>query len=651
MSQPHEGWLIVLLLCAVLVPAVCLLWFMAAAMKNERFAVRQKLTEIYRGQLVTAQARLGQAWEEISLRLEKSAINAAAPAAFARCVRAGQVDAVILFDEQGRITYPRAPFVPITPNHPSADLEPGWSDAGQLEFLRRNYGAAAAKYAALATASTNVDLAARARQAQIRCLVQDGQTNAAVELIADVLGNDSFGRASDAQGRLVAANAELMALEMLSDRQSEKFGIIARRLKQRLLDYDNAALASPQRRFLLKELQRLYPEGWEQDTLAAEELAAEVSESRPIPGRIRGLQRTALPDVWQFVTHDRRVLALIRFDTLLSASGSALSARDPVDAEVTLVPPDRDRPDAFLTIPAGEWMPGWRLALLLNEHEFFDHAGGGGRTGIYLWTGILAMAAGGVLTVLTLRLARRQMALARLKNDLAATVSHELRTPLSSMRVLVDTLLDSGRLEEEKTREYLQLIAQENDRLARLIQNFLSFSRMERKKYAFHFSPSVPGQIVRAATDSVRRRWENDGGCLEVTLDEPLPAITADPDALTAALINLLENAYKYADAGSRRIHLRATARDHCVIFSVQDNGIGIAPRERRRIFQPFYQVDHRLSREGSGCGLGLSIVQYITTAHGGDVSVESQPGGGSTFTISIPAAPNGAESRQEVIA
>jgi signal transduction histidine kinase len=87
------------------------------------------------------------------------------------------------------------------------------------------------------------------------------------------------------------------------------------------------------------------------------------------------------------------------------------------------------------------------------------------------------------------------------------------------------------------------------------------------------------------------------------------------------------------------------------VIFSVKDNGIGIAPRDRRRIFQPFHQVDQRLSRKGSGCGLGLSIVQFITTAHHGSVSVESQPGCGSTFTISLPAAAGATSHGKEAIA
>jgi signal transduction histidine kinase len=621
---------------------------MAVAMKNERFAVRQKLTDIYRTQLVTSHARLSNFWQHTAIELEKLTLDTPAPAAFAKCVRAGGVDAVVLFDEQGRVAYPRSPL-PLAVSSEWGEFDRLWADAGQLEFLKRNYQAAADIYGKLANVTSNVVLAARALQAQARCLVQEGQTNAAVQLIADVLGRDAFRQTADAQGRLIVANAELMALEILPASGSEMFETIAQRLQKRLLDYDNPALAAPQRRFLLKELHTLFPRGTEMGILAAEDIAAEIREAQPNLSRIRGIQRTVLPDVWQFVSPNRRVLALLRTESLMATTKGALAGGDLAGTQVALVAPDVDRPDAFLTLPVGEWMPGWRLALFQDESELFDSAGGS-RTAIYLWTGILVVGVVTVLTVVVLRLVRRQITLARLKNDLTATVSHELRTPLSSMRVLVDTLLDGETLEEGKTREYLQLIAQENERLAWLIQNFLSFSRMERKKYAFHFVPLAPAQAVEEAIKAVRGRFQEPDCCLDVHVDKNLPSIMADSNALTTALINLLENAYKYSNHTRRLISVHVHLVGNEVVFRVRDNGIGIAQRERRKIFQPFYQVDHRLSRHGSGCGLGLSIVENITRAHGGKVSLESEPGGGSTFAISIPVAPHAVEPRRAAV-
>jgi signal transduction histidine kinase len=218
------------------------------------------------------------------------------------------------------------------------------------------------------------------------------------------------------------------------------------------------------------------------------------------------------------------------------------------------------------------------------------------------------------------------------------------------MRVLVETLLDSETLDEQQTREYLQLIARENERLGRLIQNFLTYSRLERRKHIFHFSLLPPRQIIDAAIASVHGRLDAPGCRLEVQIEDHLPPVLADSDALTTALVNLLDNACKYSEE-VRHIVVRVRANNGSVLFSVTDNGVGIPPRQRSKIFRPFYQVDQRLSRGGAGCGLGLSIVQFITAAHHGRVSVESQPGRGSTFTIALPVTLDAANIRRKAIA
>jgi signal transduction histidine kinase len=637
---------VVLLLLAVLVPAVCLLWFMQAAMRNERFAVRQKLIDVYRGQLTASQARLQQYWKKTAAQWEEWTETLPAPAAFAQCVRSGWVDSVVLLGEKEGIRYPN---VPVAIKSDFNERDPAWQEASQIEH-RHKYQEAAMRYQALGRLATNVTATARALQAEARCLLQAGQTQAVVQLVEERFGDERFRDVVDPQGRLVAANAELMALEITTQRDSPVFRNLAQRLAARVLDYENSAMASPQRRFLMKEVQRLSPEKMEFPTLAAEELAAEAILSKAESGKRKAeMTSSALPGVWQFITSHRRVMALLRSDRIRALTKTVLPPDTALaDAAITLVPPDAEVPDAFVTLPAGEAMPGWRLALSLKDREFFN-ATVGRETAVYLWAGLLVVAVMGVLTVLTFRLLRRQMTLAQLKSDLAATVSHELKTPLSSMRVLVDTLLDSDQFDEEKAREYLQLIAQENERLGRLIQNFLAFSRMERKKYAFHFSLRPARQVIDAAVASMHGRLESPGCRFDLQVDDHLPLVKVDPDALATALINLLENAYKYSDE-NKHIVVRARAENGSVLFSVQDNGIGIAPRERKKIFQPFYQADPHLSRKGSGCGLGLSIVQFITTAHQGRVVVESPPGGGSTFTLSIPVASRAETTPAEVV-
>jgi len=135
-----------------------------------------------------------------------------------------------------------------------------------------------------------------------------------------------------------------------------------------------------------------------------------------------------------------------------------------------------------------------------------------------------------------------------------------------------------------------------------------------------------PDAVVRDALDAAQERLN---GChLEVSIADSLPAVRADEDALVTVLLNLLDNAWKYTP-GEKRIGVRAYRERGRVVFAVEDNGIGIAPRERKKIFRRFYQVDRRLARETGGVGLGLSIVEFIVRAHGGSIDVKSQPGRG----------------------
>ena len=255
-----------------------------------------------------------------------------------------------------------------------------------------------------------------------------------------------------------------------------------------------------------------------------------------------------------------------------------------------------------------------------------------------------ASICGSDLALLSWGLVRRQMALTQLRNDLVANVTHELKTPLSSTRLFVETLMNTSQLHEPTVREYLQLIAQENLRLSRLIDNFLTFSRIERNRYAFTFAEASAGAIAERAAAAVRERFQAPQCQLDVTIAPNLPAMRADADALVTALVNLLDNAWKYSGE-VKQVALAVGVQNDRVVFSVRDNGIGLSQREAKRIFQRFYQVKQDRSPASSGCGLGLSIVQFIVAAHHGTVSVESEPRKGSTFVISLPAGGRGAIS------
>jgi signal transduction histidine kinase len=602
-SRPASGWLTLLLLLAVLVPSVCLLWFMNQAMRNERLAMRQQL----RDNLAQARDRLEAYWPGATRSLDT---NLPAPALFAAAIRAGVADSVVCFDASGKVVYPDAGL----PREREADTPVAES---------KDPVAAARYFASLAEHATNDTLAARALQGQVRCLMEAGNKEEALAVVSTSLAAPRFAQTSDAQGRWIVPSAELLALEAGGPSRP-----MLERLRGQLLDYNNA-MPARQRRFLMRRLQKLFPQEPGFPTLAAEELAAAHLAAGPAGPGGEMLRAAALPGVWQIASSDRRL-------TLLFETGGLQKRLAPVlGTNVVLIPPGRSAGNYAMA--AGAAQPGWQIAPSLRDRSVLD-AASDAQIVSYLWVGVIAMAAVAALALLAVRLIRRQTAVAQLRNDLLANVTHELKTPLASMRLLVDTLLHSPVLDEPTARQYLQLIARENLRLSRLIDNFLAFSRMERNKQAFEFSEAAPKDIIEAAAAAVRERFNSPDCRFEAEVAPDLPRVTADAGALVTALLNLLDNAYKYS--GDRKeILLRAGAENGHVTFAVRDNGIGVPPRETRRIFRRFYQVDQRLARTGGGCGLGLSIVQFIVAAHHGSVRVESEPGRGSTFIISLPPA------------
>ena len=256
----------------------------------------------------------------------------------------------------------------------------------------------------------------------------------------------------------------------------------------------------------------------------------------------------------------------------------------------------------------------------------------------YIWTLIWAIGAVAIIAITAAITVGRQIALHELKTTSVATVAHELRTPLASMRMLVDTLREGRYRGESQLQEYLDMVASENLRLSRLIDNFLTLSRIERNEHAITLQPTSAREIIDQAVHAMRAKLEVPG--CHFTWDEggPLPDILADRDAMVVVLINLLDNAVKYTGE-EKRIDLRAHDASGRVFISIQDNGIGLSKSERKNVFRRFYQVDQKLSRSRGGCGLGLALVQHIVEAHGGRVDVNSQLGRGTTFTVSVPIA------------
>lgn len=248
--------------------------------------------------------------------------------------------------------------------------------------------------------------------------------------------------------------------------------------------------------------------------------------------------------------------------------------------------------------------------------------------------------------VLTLRTALREMKLSAMKNEFVSNVSHELRTPLSSIRVFGE-FMRRGRVEDpDKVREYGAYIETESRRLTQLINNILDFSRIESGRIAYTFEPTDLEELLAGTLATFSVRLRDKGFDVEFHgPDEPLPEIPLDASAIDRAVANLLDNAVKYSN-GDRWIGVELARDAGEVTIAVSDHGIGIPRDEQERIFERFHRVSTGLVHDVKGSGLGLTLVRHIAEAHGGTVTVESEPGKGSTFTIHLPiTGPDGDES------
>jgi signal transduction histidine kinase len=248
---------------------------------------------------------------------------------------------------------------------------------------------------------------------------------------------------------------------------------------------------------------------------------------------------------------------------------------------------------------------------------------------------LAAVLLGGI--ALTVRTALREMKLSAMKNEFVSNVSHELRTPLSSIRVFGE-FLRRGRVDDpDKVREYGTYIESESRRLTQLINNILDFSRIESGRRVYNFEPADIEEILAGTLASFSVRLRDKGFDISYQgPDEPLPEIEVDANAIDRAVANLLDNAVKYSD-GDRRIEVALASDGGELSISVSDHGIGIPRDELERIFERFHRVSTGLVHDVKGTGLGLSLVRHIADAHGGRVTVESELGRGSTFTIHLP--------------
>jgi two-component system phosphate regulon sensor histidine kinase PhoR len=228
--------------------------------------------------------------------------------------------------------------------------------------------------------------------------------------------------------------------------------------------------------------------------------------------------------------------------------------------------------------------------------------------------------------------------LERVRQDFVANVSHEFKTPLTAIQGFAETLLGGAIDDTRNNRRFLEVIREHAARLARLTDDLLKLARIEAGKLEVQFFPVNVMELIEGCTDTTLLKATRKQIAIDIDLPQALPSIRGDASLLRDVLQNLLDNAIQYTPEGGH-IRVNAVAGPREVIFTVADTGIGIPLAEQERIFERFYRVDPARSREAGGTGLGLSIAKHIVEAHGGRLSVESEIGGGSKFSFSVPLA------------
>jgi signal transduction histidine kinase len=279
--------------------------------------------------------------------------------------------------------------------------------------------------------------------------------------------------------------------------------------------------------------------------------------------------------------------------------------------------------------------PHWRLLVKHPSGSLEQAVNAVRRRNLLVSTSILGVLglSVGFLVVST----RRAQGLARQQLEFVATVSHELRTPLAVIRSAADNLADGIVNDEARIRQYGQLVRREGLRLTDLVEQILEFAGLQSGQRTMTSRPVAVGDLLRDVAAGAESTAPPAGIAIELEIADNLPAVAGDEAALRRVFQNLVGNAMKYG-ADARRIGVRASFTGGSLEVSVTDHGIGIAAADQARIFDPFYRAPEVVAAQIQGAGLGLSLVKRIVEAHAGTVTLQSAPGAGSTFTVSLPA-------------
>lgn len=294
----------------------------------------------------------------------------------------------------------------------------------------------------------------------------------------------------------------------------------------------------------------------------------------------------------------------------------------------------------YVSVELSEILPRWEVAAYVTDPQAVISQA---RLSAYIaWMFIFILFVSIVLGgAFILRSLRSQILLAQQKTTFVSNVSHELKTPLTSIRMFAEILKEKRQPDETKKQKYLEIMVSETERLTKLINNVLDFSRMENGKKTYDMKEIEIIPLTRDVFDSQKARLEQNGFKTNFVAPRENIIVNADEEAIKQAIINLLSNAEKYS-FDSKEIDMDIVAGDSRVSIDIRDKGIGVPSGEAKNIFKEFYRVDDSLTSKVKGTGLGLTIARRLIQDQGGDIVYLPAEDGGSIFRIQLPVIKTG---------
>ena len=297
--------------------------------------------------------------------------------------------------------------------------------------------------------------------------------------------------------------------------------------------------------------------------------------------------------------------------------------------------PDNSSGDIRITSAFPSYMPSWSLVLYKESPgimtTFFSAS-----QGIFMYIFLLIVFGLVLGLFFTLQIINKELLLSKMKSDFISTVSHEFKSPLTSIRQMSEMLFNDRIKTKSRRKEYYAVMLEQSERLSHLIDNILDFSKIEEGKKAFRFEKTNLAELIDRVKSVFQKSIANEGFSVSLSVPETLPEPVIDKEAIQQVLYNLLDNAYKYS-GNSKNIEIMAESTADSVKISVKDFGIGIQREDQHKIFDRFFRGGSELTRSVKGSGIGLTIVKKIIEAHHGSISLESTPGKGSTFHVTLP--------------